>query len=74
MPVLICGEVLFFVYLPIPKRLVLSWIPKPRVPDGAGGHEITYGRSLQCHLATSASRRISAFTEWAPLAQDRAGW
>ena len=32
----------------LPKRLMLSWIPEPRV---AGGQEMTYGRSLQRHLA-----------------------
>ena len=53
----------------LPKRLVLSWIPEPRV---AGGQEMTYGRSLQHHLAHF--NLPAAFTEWAPLAQDRAGW
>ena len=54
----------------LPKRLiVLSWIPEPRV---AGGQEMTYGRSLQRHLAHF--QFPTAFTEWAPLAQDRAGW
>ena len=48
---------------------MLSWIPKPRV---AGGQEMTYGRSLQRHLAHF--NLPAAFTEWAPLAQDRAGW
>ncbi len=51
------------------KRLMLSWIPEPRV---AGGQEMTYGRSLQRHLALF--NLPTAFTEWAPLAQDRAGW
>ena len=53
----------------LPKRLRLSWIPGPRV---AGGQEMTYGRSLQRHLAHF--NLPTAFTEWAPLAQDRAGW
>ena len=51
-----------------PKRLMLSWIPEPRI---AGGQEMTYGRSLQRHLAHF--NLPAAFTEWAPLAQDRAG-
>ena len=33
---------------------------------------MTYGRSLQRHLAHF--NLPTAFTEWAPLAQDRAGW
>ena len=53
----------------LPKRLMLSWIPEPRV---AGGQEMTYGRSLQRHLAHF--NLPAAFTEWASLAQDRAGW
>jgi hypothetical protein len=53
----------------LPKRLMLSWIPEPRV---AGGQEMTYGRSLQRHLGHF--NLPTAFTEWAPLAQDRAGW
>ena len=53
----------------LPKRLVLSWIPGPRV---AGGQEMTYGRSLQRHLAHF--NLPTAFAEWAPLAQKRAGW
>ena len=53
----------------LPKRLMLSWIPEPRV---AGGQEMTYGRSLQRHLAHF--KLPAAFIEWAPLAQDRAGW
>ena len=48
----------------LPKRLMLSWIPEPRV---AGGQEMTYGRSLQRHLAHF--NLPTAFTEWAPLAQ-----
>ncbi len=45
----------------LPKRLVLSWIPEPRV---AGGQEMTYGRSLQRHLAHF--NLPAAFTEWRP--------
>ena len=33
---------------------------------------MTYGRSLQRHLTHFTLP--AAFTEWAPLAQDRAGW
>ena len=44
-------------------------IPEPRV---AGGQEMTYGRSLQRHLALF--NLPAAFTDWAPLAQDRAWW
>ena len=50
------------------KRLMISWIPEPRV---AGGQEMTYGRSLQRHLAHFSFP--AAFTEWASLVQDRAG-
>ncbi len=50
----------------LPKRLMLSWIPEPRV---AGGQEMTYGRSLQRHLAHF--NLPTAFTEWAPLAAGR---
>ena len=32
----------------LPKRPMLSWIPEPCV---AGGQEMTFGRSLQRHLA-----------------------
>ncbi len=53
----------------LPKRPMLSWISEPRV---AGGQEMTYGRSLQRHLAHYSLP--TAFTEWAPLAQDRAWW
>ncbi len=53
----------------LPKRLMLSWIPEPRV---VGGQKMTSGWSLQCHLAHL--NFPVAFTEWAPLAQDRAGW
>ena len=53
----------------LPKLLMLSWIPEPRV---AGGQEMTYGRSLQRNLAHF--NLPTAFTEWAPLAQGRAGW
>ena len=40
----------------LPKRLMLSWIGEPRV---VGGQEMSYGRSLQRHLYTSAVRRCS---------------
>ena len=53
----------------LPKRLVLSWIREPRV---AGGQEMTYGRSIQRHL--NHFDLPTKFTEWARLAQDRAGW
>ena len=33
---------------------------------------MTYGRSLQCHLAHF--NLPTAFTDWVSLAQDRAGW
>ena len=47
--------------------------PKHRaLPRVAGGQEMTYGRSLQRHLAHF--NLPAAFMEWAPLAQDRAGW
>ena len=52
----------------LPKRLMLPWIPEPCV---AGGRKMTYGRALQRHLAYF--NLPTAFTEWAPLAQDRAG-
>ena len=48
----------------LPKRLMLSWVHEPRI---AGGQEMTYGRSLERHLKFT-------FSEWATLAQDRAGW
>ncbi len=55
---------------PPPQAPDASWIPEPRL---AGGQEMTYGRSLQRHLAHF--NLPAAFTEWALLvAQDRAGW
>ena len=51
------------------QRLMLSWILEPSV---AGGQEMTYGRSLQRHVAHFS--HSAAFTDWAPLAQDRTGW
>ena len=58
-----------------PKRLMLSWVPEPRI---AGGQEMTYGRPLERHLKNFGQARADcsafAFTEWATLAQDRAGW
>ena len=53
----------------LPKRPVLSWIREPRV---AGGQEMAFGRSLQRHLSHFDLPEV--FTEWAYLAQDRAGW
>jgi len=53
----------------LPKRLMLSWIREPCV---VGGQEMTYGRSLQRHLYHFGLPAV--FTEWAHLAQDRAGW
>jgi hypothetical protein len=39
---------------------------------------MTYGRSLECYLKHLGQARSDgstpAFTEWATLAQDRAGW
>ncbi len=42
-------------------------------PRVAGGQEMTYGRSLQRQWRTSAYLPMAS-AEWAPLAQDRAGW
>jgi hypothetical protein len=60
---------------PAPKRLMLPWVGKPWI---AGGQEMTYGRSLGRHLEhvglAHADGAALAFTEWATLAQDRAGW
>ena len=53
----------------LPKRPMLSWIREPCV---AGGQEVTYGRSLQRHL--NHFDLPTVFTEWAHMAQDRAGW
>jgi hypothetical protein len=59
---------------PAPKRLMLPWVGEPRI---AGGQEMTYGRSLERHLKhvglAHANGSALAFTEWATLAQDRAG-
>ena len=53
---------------------MLSWIPEPWI---AGGQEMTYGRSLERRLKhiglKHADGSAFAFTEWATLAQDRAG-
>jgi hypothetical protein len=59
----------------LPKRLMLSWVHEPRIE---GGQEMTYGRSLERHLkyfglVDDGGKAIS-FSEWATLAQDRAGW
>jgi len=59
----------------LPKRLMLSWVHEPRI---AGGQEMTYGRSLERHLKYSGlvddGGKAITFSEWATLAQDRAGW
>jgi len=59
----------------LPKRLMLSWVREPRI---AGGQEMTYGRSLERHLKyfdiAGEDGSALAFSEWATLAQDRAGW
>jgi len=52
-----------------PKRFMLPWIREPRV---TGGQEVTSGRSLQRHL--NHFNLSTVLTEWAHLAQDRAGW
>ena len=59
----------------LPKRLVLSWVHGLRI---AGGQEMTYGISLErhlkyCGLVDDGGKAIT-FSEWATLAQDRAGW
>ena len=58
-----------------PKRLMLPWVPEPRI---AGCQEMAYGRSLERHFKHFGQARDDgsafAFTEWATLAQDRAGW
>jgi hypothetical protein len=52
-----------------------SWVREPRV---AGGKGMTHGRLFERHLEhfglLDADGSPLAFTEWAPLAQDRAGW
>jgi hypothetical protein len=54
---------------------MLLWVLEPRI---AGGQEMTYGRSLGRYLKHFGQARADgsapAFTEWAILAQDRAGW
>ena len=59
----------------LPKRLMLSWVHEPRI---AGGQEMTYGRSLERHLKyfglVDDGGKAITFSEWATLAQDRAGW
>ena len=59
----------------LPKRLMLSWVHEPRVE---GGQEMAFGRSLERHLkhfgrVVDGGEAIT-FSEWATLAQDRAGW
>ena len=51
------------------KRLLLSWVRRPRV---TGGQEMTLGRSLERHLQRFDLPTV--FTEWTTLAQDRAAW
>jgi len=59
----------------LPKRLMLSWVHEPRI---AGGQEMTNGRSLERHLKyfglVDDGGKAITFSEWATLAQDRAGW
>ena len=59
----------------LPKRLMLPWVHEPRIE---GGQEMTYGRSLERHLRyfglVDDSGKAISFSEWATLAQDRAGW
>ena len=59
----------------LPKRLMLSWVHEPRIE---GGQEMTYGRSLERHLKyfglVDDGGKVISFSEWATLAQDRAGW
>ena len=59
----------------LPKRPILSWVQEPRV---AGGQELTYGRPLERHLKyfglLDDGGKAITFSEWATLAQDRAGW
>jgi hypothetical protein len=54
---------------------MLSWVHEPRIE---GGQEMTYGRSLERHLKyfglVDDSGKAISFSEWATLAQDRAGW
>jgi hypothetical protein len=54
---------------------MLSWVHEPRI---AGGQEITYGRSLERHLKyfglVDDGGKAITLSEWATLAQDRAGW
>ena len=54
---------------------MLSWVHEPRI---AGGQEMSYGRSLERHLKyfglVDDGGKAITFSEWATLAQDRAGW
>jgi protocatechuate 3,4-dioxygenase beta subunit len=54
---------------------MLSWVMELRI---AGGQDMTNGRSLGRYLKhfdrARADGSAPAFTEWAALAQDRAGW
>jgi len=53
----------------LPRRLLTSWVNAPR-PEF--GQEMTYGRSLERWL--KVFDLPLRFTEWAPLAQDKAEW
>ena len=54
---------------------MLSWVHEPRIE---GGQDMTYGRSLERHLKyfglVDDSGKAISFSDWATLAQDRAGW
>ena len=57
-------------------QLSVVYSRKSHLTDG--GHEMTCGRSLERHLKhfglmDDGGKAIS-FSEWATLAQDRAGW
>jgi len=49
-----------------------------REPRIEGGQEMTHGRSLERHLKyfglVDGGGKAISFSEWATLAQDRAGW
>ena len=53
----------------LPRRLLTAWVREPR-PEF--GQEMSYGRSLERWL--KLFDLPLRFTEWAPLAQDRAEW
>ena len=60
------------------ERQKLSSLANNGEPRIAGGQEMTYGGSLERHLKhvglEHADGPALAITEWATLAQDRAGW